>query len=118
MAKAKVVNYSEKDVEVLRTMYVGADNKAELAAISAEIGKSVPSVRSKLNSMGLYKSATQTKGAEKGEGKMDIVERIAGVVGLAEHEKDGLYKATKPALQKILDKLAPKPEAPSEVSEA
>jgi hypothetical protein len=105
MAKAKAVNYSEEQISVLREMYKGEDNAAELKAISERVGKPVASVRSKLAVMGLYVAAEKAEKAGPREGKMDLVEKIGAVVGLDEHEKEGLYKATKGALLKVLAKL-------------
>ena len=103
MAKAKKVNYTEADMATMRTMYTGADNKAEIEALRAVIpGKSAASLRAKLASMGLYKAEKAEKEASDKITKEVIATSIGEVVGLAEHEVEGLTKATKASLEKIL----------------
>jgi Mn-dependent DtxR family transcriptional regulator len=106
-AKAKAVNYSDQDVAVLRAEYTGTDNAAEVKALAEKLGKTPNSVRAKLASLQIYvkPEAVEAEGEERTT-KEVIAVAIGELVGLAEHEIDGLAKATKSALQKVLDKLA------------
>ena len=107
MAKEKKVNYSEADVAVLRAGYTGADNKAEVAALMVQLpGKSAASIRAKLASLDLYRAEKVEKASEEKVTKEVLATAIGAAVGLADHEIEGLVKATKPALEKILAKLA------------
>ena len=108
MAKVtkKAANYSEADVAVLRAEYTGSDNTAEVAALSTKLGKTAPSVRAKLASLGIYKAAEKAESDGERITKMHIAEAIAEKAGLGEHEVEGLAKATKSALEKVLAKLA------------
>jgi hypothetical protein len=105
MAKEKAVNYTEAQVARLKEVYTGADNKAEVEALATELGKSPASVRAKLSSEGLYKTVEKAEKTDKVT-KRAIVEAIGVKVELKDHEMDGLEKATKAALEKILAKLA------------
>jgi hypothetical protein len=104
--KEKATNYSAGQIDLLREMYTGADNAGEVEAISKATGKTPASVRAKLASLGLYKSKESAAVAGDKVTKIAIVDKIGDVVGLAEHEREGLTKATKAALEKILAKLA------------
>jgi hypothetical protein len=107
MAKAKVVNYSEKDLDILRAEYTGADNSVEVPAIAEKLGKTPASVRAKLANLGIYKKAEESADGD-GERitKMVIAEAIGQRIGLLEAEVEGLAKAPKAALSKVLAKLA------------
>ena len=101
----KAANYSEAQIVSLTAAYKGVDNKKEVAMIAADIGKSAASVRAKLSSLGLYKTAEASK-ATKSVKKLDIVAAIAASgIELSEAEKEGLTKATSAPLVKILAAL-------------
>ncbi len=106
-AKAKVVNYSDADLSVLRAGYTGEDNATEVAALAEKLGKTPASVRAKLASLKLYKSAEKgkTESVERVT-KMVIVDAIGEKIGLSEAEREGLSKSTKSALEKVLANLA------------
>lgn len=106
MAKEKVARYSEADIEILRKGYTGADNAAEVQALSQATGKSPASVRAKLASLGLYRKAEEKAAEGERLTKMVLAESIGEKVGLIEHEVEGLAKASKAALDKILQALA------------
>lgn len=117
MAKEKVANYSAEAVETLKTYNPEAGNKAELARLSEAVGKSVPSVRSKLSTMGLYVAEVKATKASTGN-KASIVESIVEAgVELNAAEMEGLQNATKAPLEKILAALTVEP-ASSEVAES
>jgi hypothetical protein len=101
----KAANYTEAQIATLTSSYKGVDNKKEVAMIAAEVGKSVASVRAKLSSLGLYKTAEAAKSA-KSVKKVDIVAAIKATgVKLSEAEMEGLTKATSAPLEKILAAL-------------
>lgn len=106
MSKEKAVNYTEAQVARMKEVYTGTDNKSEVEALAKELGKSAPSVRSKLANLGLYKSEAKASGVEDKVTKRTIAEAIGEKAALQDHEVDGLEKATKAALEKILAKLA------------
>lgn len=104
---AKTVNYTEAQLDILKSEYVGADNASEVAAIAEKIGKKPASVRAKLASLGLYKVPENQKSIDvERVTKSVIAEAIAQKVGLLEAEVDGLSKASRGALDKILAALA------------
>ena len=107
MPKVKTANYTEQDIAVLKAGYTGADNVSEVAAIATATGKTPASVRAKLASLGLYMKA---EAGNAGEGeritKQVIAEAIGQKIGLQEHEVEGLSKAPKAALDKVLAALA------------
>lgn len=106
MAKEKAVNYTEAQVARMREVYTGADNASEVAALATEFGKTPASVRAKLSNLGLYKAAEKADDAGERITKMVIAEAIGEKVGLMEHEVEGLSKASKAALDKILRTLS------------
>jgi hypothetical protein len=107
MAKVKTTNYTPEMIDVLKAGYTGSDNASEIASLATATGKTPASVRAKLASLGLYKAAERT-GSDDSERitKQVIAEAIGQRVGLMEHETEGLAKATKSALDKVLAALA------------
>jgi hypothetical protein len=110
-AKVKVENYTPEQVAALKAGYTGTDNKGEVKALAASLGKSEASVRAKLAAEKVYKSSAKAEAKSDRVTKEALVEQVAAVVGLNEPEREGLYKATKPAIEKILARLATKPSA-------
>jgi len=102
---AKAVNYTDEQVARMKELYTGADNKAEVDAIARELGKTPQSVRAKLSNLGVYVKAEADKAEDGRVTKRSIAERIGELVGLKEHEVEGLEKATKSALDKVLANL-------------
>lgn len=106
MAKTvKPANYSETEIATLRAGYSGSDNKTEVLELSKALGKSPASVRAKLASMGLYAKAEAVKPEKGSANKTALADSIAEKVGLLEHEAEGLAKAPKAALEKVLAAL-------------
>jgi hypothetical protein len=104
---AKASNYTPEMIDMLKAGYTGSDNASEIAALSTVTGKTPASVRAKLASLGLYKAAeSKDTGEAERVTKQVIAEAIAAKVGLLEHETEGLAKATKSALDKVLAALA------------
>ena len=105
MAKVKAVNYSAEQIAVLTSEYKGVDNAAEVAALATKLNKSPASVRAKLASLKLYKAEKPVSEKSEKVTKEVIASAIAEKVGLKEHEVEGLAKATKSALEKIMAAL-------------
>lgn len=106
MPKVKAANYTEQDIAVLKAGYTGADNATEVAALATATGKTPASVRAKLASLGLYvKTEAGTSDGERIT-KQVIAEAIGQKINLLEHEVEGLAKAPKAALDKVLAALA------------
>lgn len=105
MAKAKAANYSEAEIATLRAGYSGVNNSAEVAALATATGKTSASVRAKLASMGLYVKAAPEKSEKASANKTVLADAIAEKAGLMEHEAEGLAKAPKAALEKVLAAL-------------
>jgi hypothetical protein len=103
--KTKAVNYTSEAVETMLEMYKGADNKTEVAQIAAALGKSTGSVRAKLAQLGAYVVPLKAAKTAKTDSKEAIAEAIAEKVGLKDFEVEGLTKATKAPLLKILESL-------------
>lgn len=80
--KTVQANYSADQVLLITTAYAAGET---LADIAAKVGKSVPSVRAKLASLGVYVSkAKAEKPAEKGEkaNKEALASLLAELVGV------------------------------------
>lgn len=104
--KATAANYSDEALKTLEAGYTGTNNKAEVAALAAKLGKTVPSVRAKLAGMGLYKKEEAAKGASTRTKKVDTVESLSKFVpNLTPADCEGLEKATAAPLEKILAAL-------------
>lgn len=102
---AKTVNYTDAQLDILRAEYTGADNSAEVAAIAEKVGKTPASVRAKLANLGIYKPNQKSEETERVT-KTVIAEAIGQRIGLLEAETEGLAKAPKAALDKILAAIA------------
>lgn len=101
----KTANYTAEMEATLKQMYTGKDNSTEVAAIATALGKTPQSVRSKLAQMGVYVAKETAKTKRDGSTKAEIAEAIAAEVGLNEAEAEGIAKATKSALEKVLQRL-------------
>lgn len=113
MTDVTVDVYDDKAVlEHMKEEYVGAeDNEAARASVvemlAEELGKSIPSVRGKLGSMGVYKPKVIAK---KGSHvtKQALAEKIADTmlaeygITVAEGEVESLAKANKTVLNKLI----------------
>ena len=101
----KVANYSTEQVATIRSMYTGKDNAVEVKAIASALGKSPASVRAKLASEGVYVKAIVTKVGRGTSNKTKIAETIGALVELSDADVEGLAKATKSSLEKVLAQL-------------
>ena len=80
--------------------------KTELSAIAKELGKTVPSVRSKLVAEGVYvKQESRAVGGASPVRKIALVKQLAEALELELTELESLEKASKPALELLLEKM-------------
>jgi hypothetical protein len=104
-ATKTAVNYTPAQIDAMTAAYVGKDNKAEVAKIAADLGKSPASVRAKLSQLGVYKTAEKASASVSTTNKLAIATEIAKEAALTEAEIEGLAKSTKSALEKVLAAL-------------
>lgn len=99
----KKVNYSDEQINLLRTMYAEKGN-AGLEEIAAKLEKSVRSVRAKLVREGLYVTPDKPVKAAKEEGpsKKELLSQL-DTMGF---ESKGFDGATKEALGRLIARLA------------
>ena len=80
MAKSQSV-YTAEVIASITERYVAAPTAETVAAIAAEIGVTVPSVRSKLASLGVYQKAEKV--AKRGkENKEEMADKLRDISGL------------------------------------
>lgn len=99
----KKVNYSDEQINLLRTMYAEKGN-AGLEEIAAKLEKSVRSVRAKLVREGLYVTPDKPVKAAKEDGpsKKELLSQL-DAMGF---ESKGFDGATKEALGRLIARLA------------
>lgn len=98
----KTVNYTPEMVETMKAEYLAASTAETVKALAEKFGKTVPQVRMKLVSLGIYKAKEYvSKTGEKPAKKDETADAIGRVLGLSEGESDSLAKANKTALLKI-----------------
>lgn len=113
----KNVNYTKAQTATLVSDYQAATTEDERQQVvenhAAKLGKSVPSVRSKLVREGVYIAKSRAPaGKGGGEKKADIVADIASYLGVSEETVESLEKATKKALFLIRGGLESEAELP------
>lgn len=113
-SKAKAANYSDTEINAMTAAYNGAysnletvsaeSNKKICGSIALEMNRSIPQIRSKLASLGIYRKAESVaKAAKKGGKKADIIASITNAgVTLNSMDAEGLEKATGNALSAVL----------------
>ena len=62
---SKAVNYTAEMIQTLQADYKGEDNKAEVAALAAKLGKKPASIVAKLSNLKIYKPAKAVSTASK-----------------------------------------------------
>lgn len=86
-------------------MYNGGEGQA-LEAIAKTLDKTVPAVRSKLVAEGVYvKQAPRSVGGASPVRKIALVKQLATALGVEFDEVESLEKASKSALEAVLDAL-------------
>jgi len=101
--------YTDEVVEEMVADYKAAEDDEARSKVVAEWAKelevSIPSVRTKLVSLGVYISKAKAKNAEVKVTKAKLVEDIAEAIGVSSETVESLEKATKPTLTKVRDAL-------------
>ena len=95
----KAVNYTAEQTTAMVADYA-AGTTVEL--IAQNLGKSVRSVVAKLSREGVY-IAKAKESAEHKATKEDLVAKIAAIVGVPPNELESLNKATKGALETLVE---------------
>jgi hypothetical protein len=92
---AKVQNYTaEQTAEVVFAYKAGET----VEAIATKVGKSVRSIVAKLSREGVYVAKAKATAGERVT-KADLIEKIAGKLGVEASKLESLEKATKEALE-------------------
>lgn len=97
---AKTVNYTDAQLDTLRSMYAELGNEG-MEQIASALGKSERSVRSKLVREGVYVAAPKTTAVRKdmGPSKKDLLNQLESIVGF---DVTPLQGATKEGLQSLI----------------
>lgn len=97
---AKTVNYTDDQLDTLRSMYAELGNEG-MEQIATALGKSERSVRSKLVREGVYVAAPKTTAVRKdmGPSKKDLLNQLESIVGF---DVTPLQGATKEGLQSLI----------------
>ena len=105
----KAPNYTDEMVARLNEVYDGsadeATRKAAVAALAEELGKSAASIRAKLTREKLYVPMAKAPKGKNTVRKAELVTAIAKAINADEDVIGSLEKATKVALNKVLDAL-------------
>ena len=97
---AKTVNYTDDQLDTLRSMYAELGNEG-MEQIATALGKSERSVRSKLVREGVYIATPKTTAVRKdmGPSKKDLLNQLESIVGF---DVTPLQGATKEGLQSLI----------------
>lgn len=105
MAEAqKARKYGEDEVLVLTESYDPTNSTESVETLAETLNKTVPSIRAKLVSLGVYVAPEKSSKTVKDEGpsKKDL---IAVLVSLTGRQLSGIEGATKPALAELIEVL-------------
>lgn len=106
----KAVNYTDEMVAALHEGYDGSASdevrRAQIKALAKEVGRSEASVRAKLVREGIYVPYVKVEAGKGGARKADLVQAIADALEVDSDVVGSLEKATKVALNKVLDALS------------
>ena len=95
----KAVNWSAETVEKLTAAYNGSN----IEQVAKELGKTVPAVRSKLVSLGVYqKQEPRAVGGASAVRKLQLVKQLAEKLGVELEEVESLEKAKKETLEMLV----------------
>ena len=108
MAKTeKTVNYTPEQTAELVAAYVADATETTVATFAEKFGKTTRSIVAKLSREGVYKKKEYTgKTGEKPVKKDQLADKLAELAGLTEAEATSLEKASKTALQKLIDMVS------------
>lgn len=105
----KESNYTPEMVTFMRETYLADPSRATIELLAEKYNKSIRSIVGKLSKEGIYKKPSYlTKRGEVPISKDEIVEYIANALNEPSEMLEGLEKAPKPVLRKILEALNPK----------
>ena len=94
------VNYTQEQVEYMVVEYTNDPTRETVENLAEELDKSVKSIIGKLSREGVYKRTYyKTKTGENPVTKLEIVESIAGLLGVK--NLNGLEKSPKPTLKEL-----------------
>ena len=108
MAKTeKTVNYTTEQTTELVAAYQAAPTAETVSAFAEKLGKTTRSIVAKLSREGVYKKKEYVgKTGEKPVKKDELADKLAALAGLTEAEATSLEKASKTALQKLIDMVS------------
>ena len=108
MAKTeKTVNYTTEQTAELVAAYLADATEATIATFAEKFGKTARSIIAKLSREGVYKKKEYVgKTGEKPVKKDQLADKLAELAGLNEAEATSLEKASKTALQKLIDMVS------------
>lgn len=101
MATEKIVQYTPEQTQQLVEAYQAGE---AVEAIAFTLGKSVRSVIAKLSREGIYKPKAKA-GAAKGVTKAQLIDLLAARLGVPSEQLESLEKATKEALEAVVQAL-------------
>lgn len=94
------MNYSDEQVAYMTKTYQDEPTRETVENLAEELDKSVKSIIGKLSREGVYKRTYyKTKTGENPVTKLEIVESIAGLLGVK--NLNGLEKSPKPTLKEL-----------------
>jgi N-methylhydantoinase B/oxoprolinase/acetone carboxylase alpha subunit len=94
------MNYNDEQVAYMTKTYQEEPTRETVENLAEELDKSVKSIIGKLSREGVYKRTYyKTKTGENPVTKLEIVESIAGLLGVKNLE--GLEKSPKPTLKEL-----------------
>ena len=100
------INYTQEMVDLMKEKYSANPTRETVEELARELNKSIKSVIGKLSREGVYqKTEYVTKTGEKPVTKRELVEKMAGVIGLEYQTLAGLEKSPKQALKSLTEAL-------------
>ena len=114
----KTPNYTPEMTAAIVTAYKAKPEKATVAALATEYGKTARSIIAKLSREGVYAKAEYVaKNGAKPETKEHKVAGIALLLGVPAEKLTGLESATKATLDLLTAALTPKADEADEADE-
>jgi ribosomal protein L22 len=99
-------NYTEAQVNEMVARYTEKPDRETVENLAKELNKSIKSIIGKLSREGVYqKTEYLTKSGEKPVTKLELVSELGDVLDIPDQWLEGLEKAPKPVLKRIVDML-------------
>lgn len=99
-------NYTEAQVNEMVARYTEEPSRETVENLAKELNKSIKSIIGKLSREGVYqKTEYLTKSGEKPITKLELVSALGDVLDIPDQWLEGLEKAPKPVLKRIVDML-------------